>query len=193
MRTKNLKATFASIGLASVLGGLTPSHAAERAIYLAPAALSPGNGATVGSPINLPDTANPGFFMSFALPPDYALNTTAKVRIYLSTPTPPSDCNVILRVFQAVRRRAGEPAYSSVHPNIDRVTLVGGEATTMPSTGAIVVKTVTVRPPLSAPFTGLRVGDLVTLRIDRMGTDGGDTCTGFLFVQGVEIRYAVTP
>lgn len=189
---KSMAKTF--IAAVATVCAFGSADAAERAIYLTPTALDISGGSSQsGSTLNIPKSTNSGFFMSFALPPDYAINTPAKVRIYLSTPTPPSDCNVILRVFQAVRRRAGQTAYSSVHPSIDRVALVGGEATTMPSTGAIVVKTVTVRPPLSAPFTGQRVGDLVTLRIDRVGTDGGDTCTGTLFVQGVEIRYTVTP
>lgn len=172
--------------------GIGAANAAEQSIYLSPQALQPTGSATLDATLQLADVGQPAFYLSFVFPAGYAANTPVKVRIYFAQSTPPADCNVIVRVTQAFRRRHGKPTAASSFPNLDNVVVSGGEATTISSSGPNTVKTIVVRPPQGASFIGQRTGDHASLRIERIaGAD--DTCTGILHVHGVEVRYTVAP
>jgi hypothetical protein len=182
------------LGLAATLAISLPGSAGavDRSFSLSPAALTVEGAATKSSSVNLLKSGPGLFWVNFVVPLDHAINTPISVRVYMQTPQ--ASCVVATSLGGATRRRAEQPDSTTLPPNVDRITPLGGiEETQMPATaGVTIVKTYIVRTPLAAPFTGLRAGDGLELRIYRFPTAPIDTCIGLLVVRHVEVRYTST-
>lgn len=182
------------VGLMTAQGWHRSAEAAERSFSISPESLTVQGAASKGGTLNMPKSAQGGFVVVFVVPVDHAVNTPIKVRIYSSAAAPP--CAASLRILAAARRRISRPEAISLHPSIDRMAPVGSEAISYltDDDGDLVNgKTYLVQTPQSAPFTGLRAGDQISLRIERIVTEPSDTCAGFVIVRAVDVRYTVAP
>lgn len=171
--------------------GIGTATAAERSISVPPESITVQGGAIKTSTVNLPKSSLGSIRIVFAVPADHAINTAIKVRIFATSASAP--CDAVLRVATATRIRANQLSSNSIHPTVDRVEPSGSEVISFAATGAVNLKTYIVRTPLAASFNGLRAGDLIAIRFDRVVTEPTDTCAGFVFVQGADIRYTVAP
>lgn len=126
------------------------------------------------------------------VPMDHAVSTQIIVRVYMVMQSG-SPCTAATQLVNAGRRRPGQLAYVTTFPNIDRVVPAGSVEQTdfTAADNTVLVKTYVVRSPAAAPFNGLRAGDNINLRIQRLTADPADTCAGTLSVWGADVRYTL--
>lgn len=183
-----------SLSLAVVTAGVSePAAAQDKSFSIPPAAIAALNGQSGGSSIDLLKNAtSPGFAINFMVPMDHALNTQIVVRVYMLMQSG-SPCTAATQLVNVGRRRPGQLAYVTTFPSIDRVVPAGSIEQTdfTAADNTVLVKTYYVRTPLAAPFNGLRPGDNINLRIQRLTADPSDTCTGTLSIWGADVRYTL--
>lgn len=155
---------------------------AQKSFSVPVEAVSLSGGATVAGTVNLGNSGSPGFLFPFVLPEDYAANQTVEITFYLSAATP--SCAVRFVPFHLSRLRIG----SAIAIGTSGLTAVGGATVDLSDVGIVVGKRLLLRRA-STVLPGQRPRDLIRIGMQRQADDGSDTCTGVLFVHGIDIRY----
>ncbi len=90
-----------------------------------------------------------------------------------------------------VRRRHGSPAFNS----LAGLSPVGGSdiVAFAPGGGNVVNKIFNLLPPpTGSALTGQIRRDGILVQIARDAANGGDTCTGNIFINGITVRYVTS-
>lgn len=186
---KYLRTLSIALGAVSAALASAPATAQDRSFSIPPGAMV---GSVQGTSVDLPKSGTPVVAINFTVPMDHAPGTQIFVRVYMQM-NAGSPCTAQTQLVTAARRRPGQVAYITTFPNIDRVVPIGGvEATDFAGAdNTVVVKSYAVRTPAAAPFNGLRPGDNINLRIQRLSEDPSDICSGTLSVWGADVRYTL--
>lgn len=180
------KSAIAAIGFSAALIA-APVSAATRSINISPNSLHVEAGTTV-QPFNIsvPATGTPSFVVHFVVPPDYVVGTNLALRVY---GIGPSVCSAVLRVQTATVRRSGQSTFATGPTDTNWITSANGNVMTFPLPLQNVIKQYTIRSPALAGFSDLRVGDALTIRLQRLPADAQDTCTPSISLSHFEVRY----
>jgi hypothetical protein len=170
-----LSAIIVAFGLLAV-----PSWAATRSFDYPPQAATVGNGSNASLNINLPNSGNPFFFITFVLPRDYDPDRTVSIVLYLQSPVAP--CTTRIIPAQLIRKRVGAPL-------INDITGLSGGPTFGLQAGLVAGATFKLKP--GGPLAGQRPGDAFTVQFTREADSSTDTCNGPVFVQAIDIRYPI--
>jgi hypothetical protein len=172
----------------------TQSTLIPRFLSLPPefATLHPGasyelNGGGDVSGLVLPNSGFPRYSVGFSLPPDYAPGTDMIVRIIWSNSRfNATSCGFVLwnNGLVAYRPNASRIFGSAVFPNgLETITLAA------PSTSEQVRSTTLTIRGSSGGSAIYQPGDALSLLITRRTDDAPDTCTGKLFIVGMDVTY----
>lgn len=184
-----MKSTAKMLIAAIAISGTAGTAIAEDAslFSIPPPAMSYSGAATGGASIDMPASGVSSIYVAFVLPTHYYLNKSVKVRFYL---TSSGACTATFKLGTMLRRRLGEPGYTTGSP-VDGATMVGGDTVTFSAGGVMAIKTVSITKPLSAPFANMRFGDFISMRIDRLPDDPADNCPGGVTVSAAEVRHTL--
>ena len=150
------------------------------------------NGGGDLSGMAFPDNSFPRFSTGFSLPPDYAVGTDITVRItWGNSRRDAINCGVRLRANGvSAFRPSTRPIYSNM-TFVDSNYYDGTEHTLdMPSSGEQVGQAIAIIPGKDHTETArYQPGDNLILRLARDDGDVQDTCTGKLFILGMDATY----
>jgi hypothetical protein len=170
----------AAIGLAL---SASPGLGASGSISY-PVSTAVGSGrATVGRTIELPETGTATFTTSFILPLDYLNNGRVQIVLYLSVAGLLTPCTAQLGPHSMTRSRVGRESLV----DLSGLSAANGSPTVDFPDAAVVQKTFFLKR--SGLFPNQLKSDLFTISFRRVPDDASDTCTGFVSVHGIDIRY----
>jgi hypothetical protein len=157
-----------------------PASAQQKSFSYPPPAAALAGGATVGTTISLPNAGSPSFLINFVLPLEYKNNVQVRIVLQLSSV---ATCKVRLLPKQLVRKRIGSPITNNL------TGLSGGNPLVDLPVLTIAGKVFTLDP--GGPLAGQKRGDSFAVEFVREADHPSDTCNGPVFVQAIDIRYAV--
>jgi hypothetical protein len=154
------------------------------------ASIDTGFGPNAGITLpKIPPGGTPGIFFGFMLPPDYTQGAAIEATLIWHSNSP--SCIISLGPGSFSGARAGSD--SILNPSGGSVTegisVVGGELLT---TSATAYRSKSTTIAITSPDAGnpLQPGDAINLSLFREArAGGGDTCTGFMRIQGISIAY----
>lgn len=165
------------------------SLAPEFAQLFNDAAYEINGGGDLGG-VALPNTGFPRFAVGFTLPPDYAPGTDLTMRIlWGNSRNNAIVCGFVLWNNGVIAYRPDQSAYAHIGVatfpgGADKITLV------TPSTSEQVrVTTLTIAGQDSGGGARYQPGDAFSVMIARRVDDAPDTCTGKMFILGLDVTY----
>lgn len=168
-----------------------PAFAVVRSITVSPGAMNvyPIYRDDVLVPGLLPKTTDTSFRIGFTLPVDYKQGTNLQVRLMMQANTgTSSSCPAMFGVLYFDRSRPGFPTYETSQPSLDGLAGANTGIVNMPGNAKVMIRVLTVSPPLHGTYTGINAGDNFLIWMKRYATNSLDTCN-FVTVYGAEVRY----